>query len=100
MYSEVVPAMYEFGTHPETAIHGRGENAFVWPNSVVKNEDGTYSPNTTPVSNSGKEFWTEKGKIPSKPAVKSDLLKLRKQNIQLEEVSVGKEWVNTCRFWW
>lgn len=81
MYSEVVPAMYEFGTHPETAIHGRGENAFVWPNSVVKNEDGTYSPNTTPVSNSGKEFWTEQGKIQSNTAVKSDFLKLRELNI-------------------
>lgn len=81
MYSEVVPAMYEFGTHPETAIHGRGENAFVWPNSVVKNADGTYSPNTTPVSNSGKEFWTAQGKIQSNTAVKSDFLKLREVNI-------------------
>ena len=81
MYSEVVPAMYEFGTHPETAIHGRGENAFVWPNSVVKNPDGTYSQNTTPVSNSGKEFWTKQGKIQSNTAVKSDFLKLRELSI-------------------
>lgn len=81
MYSEVVPAMYEFGTHPETAIHGRGQNAFVWPNSVVKNADGTFSPNTTPVSNSGKEFWTDQGKIQSNTAVKSDFLKLRELSI-------------------
>jgi TonB-linked SusC/RagA family outer membrane protein len=81
MYSEVVPAMYEFGTHPETAIHGRGEKAFVWPNSVVKNADGTYSPNTTPVSNSGKEFWNDQGKIQSNTAVKSDFLKLRELSI-------------------
>lgn len=81
MYSEVVPAMYEFGTHPETAIHGRGENAFVWPNSVVKNSDGTYSPNTTPVANAGKEFWTAQGKIQSNTAVKSDFLKLRELSI-------------------
>src|SRR5690554_359043 len=81
MYSEVVPAMYEFGTHPETAIHGRGENAFIWPNSVVKNADGTYSPNTTPVQNSGKEFWTDQGKIQSNTAVKSDFLKLRELSI-------------------
>lgn len=81
MYSEVVPAMYEFGTHPETAIHGRGEDAFVWPNSVVKNADGTYSPNTTPVPNSGKEFWTQQGKIQSNTAVKSDFLKLRELSV-------------------
>jgi hypothetical protein len=81
MYSEVVPAMYEFGTHPETAIHGRGENAFIWPNSVVKNADGTYSPNTASVANSGKEFWTDQGKIQSNTAVKSDFLKLRELNI-------------------
>lgn len=81
MYSEVVPAMYEFGTHPETAKYGRGENSFIWPNSVVKNDDGTYSPNTTPVANSGKEFWTEQGKIQTNTAVKSDFLKLRELNI-------------------
>lgn len=81
MYSEVVPAMYEFGTHPETAIHGRGQNAFVWPNSVVKNADGTYSPNTIPVANSGKEFWTQQGKIQSNTAVKSDFLKLRELSV-------------------
>lgn len=81
MYSEVVPAMYEFGTHPETANHGRGENAFVWPNSVVKNADGTYSSNTMPVRNSGKEFWNDQGKIQSNTAVKSDFLKLRELSI-------------------
>ncbi len=79
MYSEVVPAMYQYGTHLITTTNDR--QPFVWPGSVVETSTGIYQPNTQPTSGAGKEFWTEQGSIQSNTAVKSDFIKLREVNI-------------------
>ncbi len=84
MYSEVVPAMYEFGTHPITAEYGRGDNSFVWPNSVVETSPGVFVPNTNAVPSSNKEFWKKQGEVQSNTAVKSDFFKLREVTVSYQ----------------
>ncbi|MFT2010473.1 SusC/RagA family TonB-linked outer membrane protein [Pontibacter sp. 13R65] len=92
MYSEIVPAMYEAGTHPITAAYGR--EAFVWPNSVVevtapvRNEEGqiitpgVYEPNTSVLtSGGGREFWASQGERQRNTAAKSDFLKMRELSV-------------------
>lgn len=75
-YSETIPPMYEFGTHPITAAYGR--QPFVWPNSVIESEPGVFTPNTDlQTSSGGKEFWTRQGAVQSNTAAKADFLKLR-----------------------
>jgi len=79
-YSETIPPMYEFGTHPITAAYGR--EAFVWPNSVIEVEEGVFEENTgLKTSSGGKEFWTKQGSVQSNTAAKSDFLKLRELNL-------------------
>lgn len=79
-YSETVPPMYEFGTHPITAAHGR--EPFVWPNSVIRTTSGDYVENTElTTSGGGKEFWVRQGAVQSNTAAKGDFLKLRELNV-------------------
>ncbi|MBW3469580.1 SusC/RagA family TonB-linked outer membrane protein [Arthrospiribacter ruber] len=79
-YSETVPPMYEFGTHPITAQYGR--EAFVWPNSVIEVSPGEYVENTELLtSGGGKEFWTRQGAVQSNTAAKADFFKLRELNL-------------------
>lgn len=79
-YSETIPPMYEFGTHPITAAFGR--EPFVWPNSVIEVEPGVYAPNTElQTSSGGKEFWARQGAVQSNTAAKADFLKLRELNL-------------------
>jgi TonB-linked SusC/RagA family outer membrane protein len=79
-YSETIPPMYEFGTHPITAAYGR--EAFVWPNSVIELESGSYVPNTDlKTSSGGKEFWARQGAVQSNTAAKADFLKLRELSL-------------------
>lgn len=47
VYSYTKDYMHWVGSGPETVYDDR--NPFIVPNSVVENEDGTYSENTTPV---------------------------------------------------
>lgn len=56
MYSRTKNINYFVGNAIQTAYNDR--NPFIVPNSVVKNSDGTYSENTTPISvaNLG-EYW-------------------------------------------
>jgi TonB-linked SusC/RagA family outer membrane protein len=80
MYSEIVPAMYEFGTHPITAAYNR--EALIWPNSVIEVSPGVYEENTSIyTSGGGKEFWTAQGSVQSNTAAKSDFFKLRELNV-------------------
>ncbi|MCH7409772.1 SusC/RagA family TonB-linked outer membrane protein [Belliella sp. DSM 111904] len=79
-YSETIPPMYEFGTHPITAAYGR--EAFVWPNSVIETSPGVYVDNTDLLtSGGGKEFWTRQGAVQSNTAAKADFFKLRELNL-------------------
>ena len=48
LYSSMADINYFVGNAAETAYNGR--NTWIVPNSVVENADGTYSPNTTPVT--------------------------------------------------
>ncbi|QNL49615.1 SusC/RagA family TonB-linked outer membrane protein [Olivibacter sp. SDN3] len=79
IYSEIVPRMYNAGTHPATVYNDR--QPFVWPNSVIQNADGTYSPNTTPVSSTGRSFWAIQGAVQSNTVAKGDYFKLRELNL-------------------
>lgn len=79
LYTEVVPAMYTAGTHPATVAYGR--EPFIFPNSVIKNTDGTYSPNTNVYSKGDKAFWDAQGKVQINTAAKSDFFKMRELNI-------------------
>lgn len=47
IYSGTKDYMHWVGSSPESVLNDR--NAFIIPNSVVENADGTYSENTTPV---------------------------------------------------
>ncbi len=79
-YSETIPPMYEFGTHPITAAYGR--DPFVYPNSVIEVEPGVFIPNTDLLtSGGGKEFWSRQGAVQSNTAAKSDFLKLRELSL-------------------
>ncbi len=79
-YSETIPAMYEFGTHPITAAYGR--EPFVWPGSVIETEPGVYEPNTDlTTSGGGKEFWARQGAVQRNTAAKADFFKLREVNL-------------------
>ncbi len=75
MYSEVVPRMYAAGTHPETAKYGR--EPFIMPNSMIKNDDGTYVENTSVLSKGDKDWWTKYSNVQTVTAAKADYLKLR-----------------------
>lgn len=79
IYSEIVPRMYNAGTHPATAYNDR--EPFVWPNSVVQNTDGSFSPNTKTVSSTGRAFWSIQGAVQSNTVAKGDFFKLRELNI-------------------
>ena len=79
-YSETIPPMYEFGTHPITAAYGR--QPFVWPNSVIESEPGVFVSNTDlTTSSGGKEFWARQGAVQSNTAAKADFLKLRELSL-------------------
>jgi hypothetical protein len=79
-YSETIPPMFEFGTHPMTAAYGR--EAFVWPNSVIATAPGQYVENNSlTTSSGGKEFWTRQGAVQSNTAAKADFFKLRELNL-------------------
>lgn len=80
LYSEIVPAMYAAGTHPETAKYNR--EPFVWPNSVIEVEPGVYVPNDAlTTSSGGRAFWSKQGEVQINTAAKSDFFKLRELNI-------------------
>lgn len=100
-YSETIPPMYEFGTHPITAEYGR--EPFVWPGSVIETAPGQYTANTNlTTSSGGKEFWAAQGAVQRNTAAKADFFKLREVNLSyrlpesllgnkdiLESVSIG-----------
>ncbi|RCR71042.1 SusC/RagA family TonB-linked outer membrane protein [Larkinella punicea] len=79
LYSEIVPRMYTAGTDPRTAEFDR--QPFIFPNSVIQNADGTFTPNTTVLSKGDKAFWTKQGEIQINTAAKSDYFKLRELSI-------------------
>lgn len=79
LYSEVVPAMYTAGTHPATVAYNR--QPFIFPNSVIENPDGSYTPNTTVYSKGDKAFWDAQGKVQINTTAKSDFFKLRELNV-------------------
>ncbi|WP_245189702.1 SusC/RagA family TonB-linked outer membrane protein [Lunatimonas salinarum] len=82
-YSETIPPMYTAGTHPITAAYGR--EPFVWPNSVIETDQGTYIPNESLLtSGGGKEFWAAQGAVQSNTAAKADFFKLRELNISYQ----------------
>ncbi|GHE28374.1 SusC/RagA family TonB-linked outer membrane protein [Sphingobacterium griseoflavum] len=75
MYSEVIPRMYSAGTHPETVKYDR--QPFLMPNTVIKQDDGTFTENTNVLSQGDKDWWTKYGAIQTTTAAKADYLKLR-----------------------
>jgi len=75
MYSEVIPRMFDAGTHPETVAYDR--QPFVMPNSMVKLEDGSIVDNTNTISKGDRAWWSAYGKIQTVTAAKADYLKLR-----------------------
>ncbi|HLU89106.1 MAG TPA: SusC/RagA family TonB-linked outer membrane protein [Cyclobacteriaceae bacterium] len=79
LYSEIIPRQYTAGTHPNTVAFDR--QPFIYPNSVIKQADGTFVPNTTVLSPGDKAFWDFEGKIQSNTAAKSDFLKLRELSV-------------------
>lgn len=79
LYSEIIPRQYTAGTHPNTAVYDR--QSFLYPNSVIEQEDGSFLPNTLVLSPGDKAFWDYEGKIQSNTAAKSDFIKLRELNI-------------------
>lgn len=79
LYTEVVPAMYTAGTHPATVAYNR--QPFIFPNSVIENPDGTFTPNTTVMSRGDKAFWDAQGKVQINTAAKSDFFKMRELNV-------------------
>lgn len=79
LYSEIIPRQYTAGTHPNTVLYDR--EPFIYPNSVVEQEDGTYVTNTAVYSPGDKAFWDFEGKVQSNTATKSDYFKLRELSI-------------------
>ncbi|RAJ97686.1 TonB-linked SusC/RagA family outer membrane protein [Larkinella arboricola] len=79
LYSEIVPRMYTAGTDPRTAEFDR--QPFIFPNSVIQNADGSFTPNTTVLSKGDKAFWTKQGEVQINTAAKSDYFKLRELSI-------------------
>ncbi|OON69136.1 SusC/RagA family TonB-linked outer membrane protein [Hymenobacter sp. CRA2] len=70
------------GTSKETAAYGR--EPFVFPNSVTRNADGTYTPNTTVKTfDGGYDFWYDKlhGVFAEANIVKADFFKLREVSL-------------------
>lgn len=91
LYSEIIPRQYTSGTHPNTVAYDR--QPFVYPNSVLEQEDGSFLPNTQVLSPGDKAFWDYEGRIQSNTATKSDFLKLRELNItyRLTPSLMGKQ---------
>jgi len=57
IYNAVGRALDFTGVSEHSALNGR--QPFIIPNSVIKNADGTYTPNTTAlVTDAGRSFWT------------------------------------------
>lgn len=79
LYSEIIPRQYTAGTHPQTVAFDR--QPFIYPNSVIEQEDDSFLPNTLVLSPGDKAFWDYEGKIQSNTAAKSDFIKLRELNI-------------------
>lgn len=70
------------GTSKETAKYGR--EPFVFPNSVTRNTDGSYTPNTTiKTFDGGYDFWYDKlhGVFAEANIVKADFFKLREVSL-------------------
>ena len=75
LYSEIIPRQHTAGTHPRTVEYNR--QPFIYPNSVIRQPDGSYVENTTVYSPGNKAFWDYEGKIQRNTAAPSDFLKLR-----------------------
>ncbi|TDB67521.1 SusC/RagA family TonB-linked outer membrane protein [Arundinibacter roseus] len=79
MYSETIPRMYTAGTHPATVAYDR--QPFIYPNSVIKTEDGTYEPNTSVYSAGDRAYWQRQGAVQSNTMAPSNFFKLRELNL-------------------
>ncbi|GGW46247.1 SusC/RagA family TonB-linked outer membrane protein [Arenibacter certesii] len=91
-YSETIPSMFEFGTHPLTTKYNR--EPFVWPGSVIEIAPGEYVQNTDlNTSSGGKEFWSRQGSVQRNTAAKADFFKLREVNLsyRLPESILGNQ---------
>ncbi|MDO6803698.1 SusC/RagA family TonB-linked outer membrane protein [Wenyingzhuangia sp. 1_MG-2023] len=77
IYSGTKDYMHWVGNSPESVLNDR--NAFIIPNSVVANADGTYSENTTPVNPTVLETFYSNGGVEgdSYAVIDKSYLKLR-----------------------
>lgn len=94
MYSEVIPRMYTAGTHPETVKYGR--EAFIMPNTMIRQDDGTIVENTDVYSKGDKAWWDKYGKIQTTTAAKADYIKLREVYVGYalpERVLAGQKFI-------
>ncbi|HSI75570.1 MAG TPA: SusC/RagA family TonB-linked outer membrane protein [Lunatimonas sp.] len=93
LYSEIIPRQYTAGTHPNTVAYNR--EPFLYPNSVMQQEDGSFVENTAILSPGDKAFWDFEGKIQSNTATKSDFFKLRELNLTYE---LPQKWFGRQKF--
>ncbi len=56
LYSKTVGDQQFVGTDPKTLLNNR--EPFVFPNSVIQNADGTYTPNTDITVANAQDYWT------------------------------------------
>jgi len=100
MYSGTKDYMHWTGSSPESILNDR--NAFIIPNSVKKNADGSYSENTTPVDPTALHTFYSNGGLNGDDyaVIDKSYLKLRNVTLayNLPKSMIESLNVNTIRF--
>lgn len=81
IYSGTKDYMHWVGSSPESVLNDR--NAFIIPNSVVQNVDGSYSENTTPVNPTALEDFYSTGGMEGESYAVIDKSFLKLRNVTL-----------------
>ncbi|MGM9510229.1 SusC/RagA family TonB-linked outer membrane protein [Larkinella sp. GY13] len=78
------------GYTKETTYNDR--EPFVYPNSVIQNQDGTFTPNTTVKTNGGYEYWSTVSNFGENTLFDASFVKLREMSLSyaLPKSLIGK----------
>ncbi|MCB2409591.1 SusC/RagA family TonB-linked outer membrane protein [Hymenobacter lucidus] len=78
-YSQTITTGYFAGTLEETTANDR--QPFIYPNSVLRNADGTFTPNTTVKADGGYAYWSQVSNINENSLFDASFVKFREASL-------------------
>ncbi|RYU81597.1 SusC/RagA family TonB-linked outer membrane protein [Hymenobacter persicinus] len=78
-YSQTITSGYFTGALEETTANDR--QPFLYPNSVLRNADGTFTPNTTVLANGGFTYWSQVANIGENTLFDASYVKFREASL-------------------